>query len=178
MKIAPRKKSQYSGKACVKKLFAPFTSPAPSAAPARLPRPPTATQLAISIELADVLLRKIDRHLEMRGDLDEPQPYPFDGPRQRATQLIDRHVDRCVAARRDQICHGLGLRAIELLGIARRERHARAFIPQLPRHDQAETTGAAENQDGFAAEIDPLRRLPGTRRDDRAEQQRDLPGQL
>src|SRR5262249_43287444 len=52
MKISPRKYSQYSGNACVKKLFAPFTRPAPKAAPTSVPRPPTATQMAISIELA------------------------------------------------------------------------------------------------------------------------------
>ena len=52
IKSRPRKNSQYSGNACVKKLFAPLTSPAPSAAPASVPRPPTATQIAISIEFA------------------------------------------------------------------------------------------------------------------------------
>src|SRR5688572_9388535 len=52
MKIRPSAYSQYSGKACVKKLFAPFTAPAPRIAPASVPRPPTATQMAISIELA------------------------------------------------------------------------------------------------------------------------------
>ena len=52
MKIAPSANSQYSGKATVKKLLAPFTRPAPRIAPTSVPRPPTATQIAISIELA------------------------------------------------------------------------------------------------------------------------------
>src|SRR5258706_4549336 len=52
MKMRPSAYSQYSGKACVKKLFAPLTAPAPMIAPASVPRPPTATQMAISIELA------------------------------------------------------------------------------------------------------------------------------
>ena len=52
MKMAPSANSQYSGNAAVKKLFAPLTSPAPRIAPVSVPRPPTATQIAISIELA------------------------------------------------------------------------------------------------------------------------------
>jgi hypothetical protein len=52
MNSNPRKNSQYSGKVWVKKLFAPFTTPAPNSGPISVPRPPTATQTAISIELA------------------------------------------------------------------------------------------------------------------------------
>src|SRR5262249_53392340 len=48
MKIAPSTKSQYSGIATVKTLFAPFTSPAPRMGPTSVPRPPTAAQMAIS----------------------------------------------------------------------------------------------------------------------------------
>ena len=48
----PRKNSQYSGKDCVKKLLAALTIPAPSTGPSNVPRPPTATQMAISIEFA------------------------------------------------------------------------------------------------------------------------------
>ena len=36
----------------MKTLFAPFTSPAPRIGPMSVPRPPTATQIAISIEFA------------------------------------------------------------------------------------------------------------------------------
>src|SRR3954463_5005284 len=52
MNSRPKKNNQYSGKACVKKLFAPLTTPAPSNGPISVPRPPTATHTAISIELA------------------------------------------------------------------------------------------------------------------------------
>ncbi|VTQ11736.1 Uncharacterised protein [Pseudomonas aeruginosa] len=51
MNSAPRKNSQYSGKATVNQLFAPFTTPAPSSGPSRVPRPPRATQTAASMEL-------------------------------------------------------------------------------------------------------------------------------
>ena len=49
---APRKNSQYSGKAWVKKLFDRLTITAPITGPISVARPPTATQMAISIELA------------------------------------------------------------------------------------------------------------------------------
>jgi hypothetical protein len=56
------------GEATVKKLFAPLTSPHRSPAPVSVPRPPTATQIAISIELAGRHLARIDdadlRHVE------------------------------------------------------------------------------------------------------------------
>jgi len=52
MKIAPSTKSQYSGSHTVKTLFAPFTRPAPRIGPTSVPRPPTAAQIAISIEFA------------------------------------------------------------------------------------------------------------------------------
>ena len=48
----PRKNSQYSGTACVNQLFAPLTRNAPITGPISVPRPPTAVQIAISIELA------------------------------------------------------------------------------------------------------------------------------
>ena len=51
MKSAPRKNSQISGAAPVNKLLAPLTAKAPTIAPTSVPRPPTATQTAISIEL-------------------------------------------------------------------------------------------------------------------------------
>jgi hypothetical protein len=51
-KSRPRKNSQYSGKVTVKKLFAPLTRKAPMIGPMRVPRPPTAVQMATSIELA------------------------------------------------------------------------------------------------------------------------------
>src|SRR5690606_21887228 len=49
---APRKESQNSGATTVSQLFAPFTSTAPIRGPTSGPRPPTATQIAISIEFA------------------------------------------------------------------------------------------------------------------------------
>src|SRR4029077_10964038 len=52
MNIAPRKNSQYSGNATVNQLRAPLTMKAPRIAPTSVPRPPTATQIAISIEFA------------------------------------------------------------------------------------------------------------------------------
>ena len=53
--MSPSAYSQYSGMTCVKRLFAPLTMPAPRMEPIRVPRPPTATQIAISIELAGAL---------------------------------------------------------------------------------------------------------------------------
>src|SRR5690606_26350002 len=55
MNRKPRKKGQYSGMVTVKKLFARLTMPAPSTAPTSVPRPPTATHTAISIELAGLI---------------------------------------------------------------------------------------------------------------------------
>src|SRR4029077_11489516 len=52
MNSSPRKNSQYSGKDWVKKLLAPLINPAPNTGPSSVPRPPTATQIAISIEFA------------------------------------------------------------------------------------------------------------------------------
>src|SRR4029453_6811231 len=49
---SPRKKSQISGNACVNQLLAPFTRNAPAMGPTSVPRPPTAVQIAISIEFA------------------------------------------------------------------------------------------------------------------------------
>src|SRR5437899_1298627 len=47
----PRKNSQISGAAVVSQVFARLTSTAPIAAPTSVPRPPTETQIATSIEL-------------------------------------------------------------------------------------------------------------------------------
>ena len=47
MNRRPRKKSQYSGTACVNQLFAPLTTNAPTMGPISVPRPPTAAQMAI-----------------------------------------------------------------------------------------------------------------------------------
>ena len=51
MNSVPRKNSQYSGKLTVNQLFARLTRKAPITGPISVPRPPTATQMAISIEL-------------------------------------------------------------------------------------------------------------------------------
>src|SRR5207302_5051943 len=51
MKRPPRMNSQISGAALVSQVFARLTRPAPSIAPTSVPRPPTDTQIAISIEL-------------------------------------------------------------------------------------------------------------------------------
>src|SRR5229473_3111784 len=51
MNSPPRMNSQISGAALVSQVFARLTSPAPRMAPASVPRPPTETQIAISIEL-------------------------------------------------------------------------------------------------------------------------------
>src|SRR6185436_17849796 len=51
MNSTPSTYSQASGRATVNQLLAPLTTNAPSTPPSRLPRPPTATQIAISIEL-------------------------------------------------------------------------------------------------------------------------------
>src|SRR5580704_1363100 len=50
-KRAPRTKSHAVGNSTVSQLFAELTTNAPSTAPASVPRPPTATQMAISTEL-------------------------------------------------------------------------------------------------------------------------------
>src|SRR5213078_1088899 len=47
----PRKNSQISGAALVSQVFARLTRTAPIIAPVSVPRPPTDTQIAISIEL-------------------------------------------------------------------------------------------------------------------------------
>ena len=52
MNSRPRKNSQYSGKLTVNQLLARLTTKAPIIGPISVPRPPTATQMAISIELA------------------------------------------------------------------------------------------------------------------------------
>src|SRR5207302_1162190 len=49
-KRPPRKNSQISGAAPVSQVFARLTSTAPIIAPTRVPRPPTETQIATSIE--------------------------------------------------------------------------------------------------------------------------------
>jgi hypothetical protein len=55
MNSAPRKYSQYSGKACVNQLLAPLTNTAPMIGPISVARPPTAAQIAISIDAAGVI---------------------------------------------------------------------------------------------------------------------------
>ena len=52
MNSRPRKNSQYSGKVVVNQLFDRLTMAAPNTGPISVPRPPTATQMAISMELA------------------------------------------------------------------------------------------------------------------------------
>ena len=52
MNSRPRKNSQYSGNAAVNQLLAPLTMNAPRIGPISVPRPPTAAQIAISIEFA------------------------------------------------------------------------------------------------------------------------------
>ena len=52
MNRRPRKNSQNSGNACVNQLLAPLTTNAPAIGPISVPRPPTAVQIAISIEFA------------------------------------------------------------------------------------------------------------------------------
>jgi hypothetical protein len=51
MNSRPRKNSQYSGKLTVNQLLARLTTKAPMIGPISVPRPPTATQMAISMEL-------------------------------------------------------------------------------------------------------------------------------
>ena len=51
-KRPPRTKSQASGTEPVSQVLARLTTAAPIIAPTSVPRPPTATQIAISIELA------------------------------------------------------------------------------------------------------------------------------
>src|SRR6185369_10815786 len=55
MNSAPRKYSQISGAATVSQLLAPLTRKAPTIGPASVARPPTAAQIAISIELAGLI---------------------------------------------------------------------------------------------------------------------------
>src|SRR5262249_44351315 len=50
-KRPPQKNNQISGAGLVSQVFARLTSPAPRMAPDSVPRPPTETQIAISIEL-------------------------------------------------------------------------------------------------------------------------------
>ena len=52
MNRAPSPNSQISGNAPVNQVLAKLTTTAPSAAPTSVPRPPTATQITASIELA------------------------------------------------------------------------------------------------------------------------------
>src|SRR5438128_1926614 len=52
MKRSPRAYSHSSGAATVSQLLAPLISAAPRIGPSRVPRPPTATQMAISTEFA------------------------------------------------------------------------------------------------------------------------------
>src|SRR5262249_53406936 len=52
MKSPPSAKSQSSGGGPVKMVLRRLPSPAPMMAPTRVPRPPTATQITASIELA------------------------------------------------------------------------------------------------------------------------------
>ena len=51
-KAAPSTNSQISGKFAVSQLLPAATISAPSAAPTSVPRPPSATQITISIEFA------------------------------------------------------------------------------------------------------------------------------
>src|SRR5262249_28312058 len=52
MNSSPSANSQYSGKAFVNQLLPRLTAAAPSTGPISVPRPPTAVQIAISIEFA------------------------------------------------------------------------------------------------------------------------------
>ena len=52
MNSRPSTNSQYSGSACVNQLLPRFTTAAPITGPISVPRPPTAVQIAISIEFA------------------------------------------------------------------------------------------------------------------------------
>ena len=52
MNSRPSRYSQYSGNACVNQLLPRLTAAAPMTGPISVPRPPTAVQIAISIELA------------------------------------------------------------------------------------------------------------------------------
>src|SRR4051812_4554213 len=52
MKIRPSAYSHRSGKAAVNQLLSPLTVKAPMIGPSSEPRPPTAAQITISIELA------------------------------------------------------------------------------------------------------------------------------
>ena len=55
MNKAPKKYNQNSGAETVNQLLAPFTKNAPTTGPIKLPRPPTAAQTAISMELAGLI---------------------------------------------------------------------------------------------------------------------------
>ena len=55
MNSAPRKYSQNSGAATVSQLLAPLTRKAPTMGPISVARPPTAVQMAISIEAAGLI---------------------------------------------------------------------------------------------------------------------------
>ena len=55
MNSAPRKYSQNSGANTVSQLLAPLTMKAPMIGPISVARPPTAAQIAISIELAGLI---------------------------------------------------------------------------------------------------------------------------
>jgi hypothetical protein len=52
MNRPPSANSQYSGSAPVNQVLPALTTSAPSTAPASVPRPPTATQITTSMELA------------------------------------------------------------------------------------------------------------------------------
>ena len=52
MNSAPRANSQNSGSALVNQVFPRLTITAPRMAPTSVPRPPTATQITASMELA------------------------------------------------------------------------------------------------------------------------------
>src|SRR5438105_5835679 len=74
MKRSPRAYSHSSGAATVSQLLAPLISAAPRIGPSRVPRPPTATQMAISTEFA--------------GDISEGLMIPTD---RKSTRLNSSH---------------------------------------------------------------------------------------
>ena len=55
IKRAPKKYNQYSGADTVNQLLTPLTMKAPMMGPISVARPPTAAQMAISIELAGLI---------------------------------------------------------------------------------------------------------------------------
>jgi hypothetical protein len=71
MNSAPRKYSQNSARTTVSQLLAPLTMNAPMMGPTSVARPPTAAQIAISIELAGAHLARVDdadlRHVQRAG---------------------------------------------------------------------------------------------------------------